>query len=68
MHPHQIEQLVGQHTRELRSQAQRARLHAARPAARTPARHRAGWTSARHRAGWTLVEIGLRLAGPSRHA
>jgi hypothetical protein len=59
MFPHQIDQLVSQHTDELRMQAQRARLHVIRPAPRN---------SVRHRAGWTLVEIGLRLAGPSDHA
>jgi hypothetical protein len=58
MQPHQMEQLVGQHIHELRTQAQRARLHVRRPVPRN---------SVRHRAGWTLVEIGLRLAGPSDH-
>ena len=59
MFPHQMDQLVSQHTHELRGQAQRARLHVMRPAPRS---------SVRHRAGWTLVEIGLRLAGPSDDA
>ena len=59
MFPHQMDQLVSQHTDELRSQAQRARLHVIRPVPRN---------SVRHRAGWTLVEIGLRLVGPSDHA
>jgi hypothetical protein len=59
MFPHQMDQLVSQHTDELRTQAQRARLHVMRPVPRK---------SVRHRAGWTLVEIGLRLAGPSDHA
>jgi hypothetical protein len=59
MHPHQIEQLVTQHTNELRAQAQLARRHV------QPAGPR---NSVRHRAGWTLVEIGLRLAGGSDDA
>jgi hypothetical protein len=59
MFPHQMDQLVSQHTDELRTQAQRARLHVIRPVPRN---------SVRHRAGWTLVEIGLRLVGPSDHA
>jgi hypothetical protein len=59
MFAHQIDQLVSQHTDELRTQAQRTRLHVMRPVPRN---------SVRHRAGWTLVEIGLRLAGPSDHA
>jgi hypothetical protein len=59
MFPHQIDQLASQHTDELRTQAQRVRLHVMRPVPRS---------SVRHRAGWTLVEIGLRLAGPSSHA
>jgi hypothetical protein len=59
MFPYQMDQLVSQHTDELRAQAQRARLHVRRPVPRN---------SVRHRAGWTLVEIGLRLAGPSDHA
>jgi hypothetical protein len=59
MFPHQMDQLVSQHADELRTQAQRARLHVMRPVPRN---------SVRHRAGWTLVEIGLRLAGPSDHA
>jgi hypothetical protein len=59
MIPHQMDQLVGQHTDELRTQAQRTRLHVTRPVPRN---------SVRHRAGWTLVELGLRLAGPSGHA
>jgi hypothetical protein len=59
MFPYQLDQLVSQHTGELRTQAQRTRLHVMRPVPRN---------SIRHRAGWTLVEIGLRLAGPSDHA
>jgi hypothetical protein len=59
MFPRQMDQLVSQHTDELRAQAQRARLHVMRPVPRN---------SVRHRAGWTLVEIGLRLAGPSDQA
>jgi hypothetical protein len=59
MHPHQIEQIIGQHTAELRAQAHLARRHVQRPGPRN---------SVRHRAGWTLVEIGLRLAGGSDDA
>jgi hypothetical protein len=59
MFPRQMDQLVSQHTDELRAQAQRARLHVMRPVPRN---------SVRYRAGRTLVEIGLRLAGPSDHA
>jgi hypothetical protein len=59
MFPHQMDQLASQHTDELRTQAQRTRLHVMRPVPRN---------SVRHRAGWTLVEIGLRLVGPSDHA
>lgn len=59
MFPHQLDQLVSRHTSELRTQAQRTRLHVMRPVPRN---------SVRHRAGWTLVEIGLRLAGSSDHA
>jgi hypothetical protein len=54
MYPHQMEQMVSQHTDELRAQAHLARRHVQRPGPRN---------SVRHRAGWTLVEIGLRLAG-----
>lgn len=56
MNHHQMKQIVGQHTEELRAQAQTARLHVQRPGPRN---------SVRHRAGWTLVEIGRRLAGTS---
>jgi len=59
MHPHQMEQIVSQHTQELRAQAHLARRHVQRPGPRN---------SVRHRAGWTLVEIGLRLAGGSDDA
>ncbi len=59
MYPHQIEQMVSQHTDELRAQAHLARRHVQRPGPRN---------SVRHRAGWTLVEIGLRLAGGSDDA
>jgi hypothetical protein len=59
MYPHQMEQLVSQHTDELRAQAHLARRHVQRPGPRN---------SVRHRAGWTLVEIGLRLAGGSDDA
>ena len=59
MHPYQMEQMVSQHTREMRAQAHLARLHVPHPGPRN---------SVRHRAGWTLVEIGLRLAGGSDDA
>ncbi|MGA8458778.1 MAG: hypothetical protein WB800_25485 [Streptosporangiaceae bacterium] len=59
MYPHQMEQMVSQHTDELRAQAHLARRHVQRPGPRN---------SVRHRAGWTLVEIGLRLAGGSDDA
>jgi len=59
MYPHQMEQMVSQHTEELRAQAHLARRHVQRPGPRN---------SVRHRAGWTLVEIGLRLAGGSDDA
>jgi len=60
MHPHQMEQLAGQHTAELRApRAHLARRHVRRAGPRN---------SVRHRAGWTLVEIGLRLAGGSDDA
>ena len=59
MYPHQMEQMVSQHTDELRAQAHLARRHVQRPGPRK---------SVRHRAGWTLVEIGLRLAGGSDDA
>jgi hypothetical protein len=59
MFSHQMDQLISQHSHELRTQAQRTRLHVMRPVPRS---------SVRHRAGWTLVEIGLRLAGPSDHS
>jgi hypothetical protein len=59
MYPHQMEQMVSQHTDELRAQAYLARRHVQRPGPRN---------SVRHRAGWTLVEIGLRLAGGSDDA
>jgi hypothetical protein len=59
MYPHQMEQMVSQHTDELRAQAHLARRHVQRPGPRN---------SVRHRAGWRLVEIGLRLAGGSDDA
>jgi hypothetical protein len=59
MYPHQMEQMVSQHTDELRAQAHLARRHVQRTGPRN---------SVRHRAGWTLVEIGLRLAGASDDA
>ena len=59
MYPHQMEQMVSQHTDELRARAHLARRHVQRPGPRN---------SVRHRAGWTLVEIGLRLAGGSDDA
>jgi len=60
MHPHQMEQMVIQHNRELRAEAHRARRHVQQ--------HTGPRNSVRHRAGWTLVEIGLRLAGASDDA
>jgi hypothetical protein len=59
MYPHQMEQMVSQHHKELRAQAQLARRHVQHPGPRN---------SVRHRAGWTLVEIGLRLADGSDDA
>jgi hypothetical protein len=59
MYPYQMEQIVSQHTEELRAQAHLARRHVQRPGPRN---------SVRHRAGWTLVHIGLRLAGASDDA
>jgi hypothetical protein len=59
MYPYQMEQIVSQHTEELRAQAHLARRHVQRPGPRN---------SVRHRAGWTLVQIGLRLAGASDDA
>jgi hypothetical protein len=56
MHPFQVQRIISQHHEDLRSQAQQARLHVQRPGPRN---------SVRHRAGWTLIEVGLRLAGPS---
>jgi hypothetical protein len=55
MHPNLLNQLASQHADELRRPP--ARSHVSPPGPRN---------SVRHRAGWTLVEIGLRLAGPSR--
>jgi hypothetical protein len=57
MHPNLMSQLASQHADELRRLPGQARPHLSRPGPRS---------SVRHRAGWTLVEIGLRLAGPSR--
>jgi hypothetical protein len=57
MHPNLMSQLASQHADELRRRPGQARPHVSRPGPRN---------SVRHRAGWTLVEIGLRLAGPSR--
>jgi hypothetical protein len=42
MYPHQIEQLVSQHTEELRAQAHLARRHVRRQGPRNSVRHRAG--------------------------
>ena len=58
MHPYISELVASERARELRAQAQQARLHVQRPGPRN---------SLRHRAGWTLVEVGLRLAGTSRN-
>ena len=57
MHPYISELVASERARELRSQAEQARLHVQRPGPRN---------SLRHRAGWTLVEVGLRVAGTSR--
>jgi len=57
MHPHISELVASERARELRSQAQQARLRLQRPGPRN---------SLRHRAGWTLVEVGLRVAGAAR--
>jgi hypothetical protein len=57
MHPYISELMAGERARELRAQAQQARLHVQRPGPRN---------SLRHRAGWTLIEVGLRVAGTSR--
>ncbi len=57
MHPNLLNQLASQHADELRLRPSQGRPHVSRPGPRN---------SVRHRAGWTLVEIGLRLAGPSR--
>ncbi len=56
MHPNLMNQLASQHADELRLQPCQARPHVSRPGPRN---------SVRHRAGRALVEIGLRLAGPS---
>ena len=58
MHPYISELVASERGRELRAQAQQARLRVQRPGPRN---------SLRHRAGWTLVEVGLRLAGTSRN-
>ena len=57
MHPELMNQLASQHADELRRQPCPGRPHVGRPGPRN---------TVRHRAGWTLVEMGLRLAGPSR--
>ena len=57
MHPNLMNELASQRADELRHQPGQARPHVSRLGLRN---------SVRHRAGWTLVEIGLRLAGPSR--
>jgi hypothetical protein len=59
MNPRQIEPLVNEHVSELRGSASRSRMRRASQRSRRPVRQRAGWT---------LVEIGLRLAGPSSRA
>jgi hypothetical protein len=59
MYPHQMKQIVSQHTEELRAQARRSGRHVPRSGPRN---------TVRHRAGWTLVEIGLRLAGDADQA
>jgi hypothetical protein len=57
MHPNLLNELASQRADELRHPPGHARPYVSRPGPRN---------SVRHRAGWTLVEIGLRLAGPSR--
>jgi hypothetical protein len=57
MHPQLMNQLASQHADELRQPPRPGWLHVSRPGPRN---------TVRHRAGWTLVEMGLRLAGPSR--
>ena len=57
MHPSISELVASERARELRAQAQQARLRVQRPGPRN---------SLRHRAGWTLIEVGLRVAGTSR--
>ena len=57
MHPYISELVASERARELRAQAQQARLHVQRPGPRN---------SQRHRAGRALVEVGLRVAGMSR--
>jgi len=57
MHPNLLNELASQRAEELRHQPGQVRPHVSRLGPRN---------SVRHRAGWTLVEIGLRLAGPSR--
>ena len=57
MHPDLMSQLAGQHADESRRRPGQARPHVT---------GQGPGNSVRHRAGWTLVEIGLRLAGPSR--
>jgi hypothetical protein len=58
MHPDLMKDLASQHAAELRMQGPQARSHVSRSGPRN---------SVRHRAGWALVEVGLRLAGPSSH-
>jgi hypothetical protein len=59
MNPRLIEPLVNEHVRDLRGSASRSRMRRAGQKPRPPVRQRAGWT---------LVEVGLRLAGPSSRA
>ena len=56
MHPYLMDQLASQRAAELRASRGQARPRVIAPGPRN---------SVRHRAGWTLVELGLRLAGPS---
>ncbi len=54
MNPYMMELLADERASELRRSQQHR--HAPRRSPRG---------SVRHRAGWTLVQVGLRLAGPS---
>jgi hypothetical protein len=62
MHPHTMEILADQRTRELRGAAQR---HGTAPRHRRHVTPGGSRGSVRNRAGRTLVEVGLWLAGAS---